>query len=136
MSEPASRVGVAVIIIRHGLVLLGLRKGSRGAGTWAPPGGHLEHGESVEQCAVREALEETGLEIHGLSRGPHSDDLIEGKHYVSQFVVAFCEPGEARVLEPEKCAQWQWFRWSGLPEPLFQPLASVREAGYIPHGVE
>lgn len=32
-------------------------------GMWLPPGGHLEAGETPPECAKREALEETGLEI-------------------------------------------------------------------------
>ena len=59
-NSPAVRVGVGVLVLREGRVLLGRRQGAHGAGTWALPGGHLEFGESVEACARRELLEETG----------------------------------------------------------------------------
>ncbi|MGE0670998.1 MAG: NUDIX hydrolase [Parachlamydiales bacterium] len=32
-------------------------------GKWLPPGGHLEENETPPECAIREAKEETGLEI-------------------------------------------------------------------------
>ncbi len=54
---PVPQVGVGVLILRDGKVLLGRRKGSHGAGCWSAPGGHLEFGEAVEDCALREALE-------------------------------------------------------------------------------
>lgn len=135
MSEPLPRVGVGVIVVRDGLVLLGLRQGSHGAGTWALPGGHLEFGESVEQCAAREVREETGLDIRRAAQATYSSDLFEGKHYVTLFVVADAPDGDPRVLEPDKCERWVWQRWSALPQPLFQPLASIHRAGYVPHGV-
>ena len=60
------RVGVAVIIKHQNTILLGERIGAHGANTWATPGGHLEFGESVEQCAIREVFEETGLKLLSL----------------------------------------------------------------------
>ena len=127
-------VGVGVIVLRNGLVLLGERIGSHGSGTWAPPGGHLEFGESVEQCAAREVLEETGLQLQDIKAGPYSSDLFasEQKHYVTLFVIASSSEGEAEVLEPTKCSRWHWFRWSELPAPLFQPLQTLARTGFIP----
>lgn len=78
---PAPQVGVGVLILRDGKVLLGRRKGSHGAGCWSAPGGHLEFGEAVEDCALREALEETGLALSELRHGPFSNDVFEGRHY-------------------------------------------------------
>jgi len=127
-------VGVGVIILRNGRVLLGERIGSHGSGTWALPGGHLEFGETVEQCAVREAMEETGLELQDVKAGPYSSDLFasEQKHYVTLFVVSSSSEGEPETLEPTKCSRWQWFRWSELPTPLFQPLQTLVLTGFIP----
>jgi len=127
-------VGVGVLVLREDRVLLGQRKGSHGAGTWALPGGHLEFGESVAQCAVREVLEETGLRIHAVTPAPYTNDVFEaeGKHYVTLFVAAHSAVGEPALSEPDKCSEWRWFRWSELPSPLFQPLATLHASGFVP----
>ena len=136
MSDTAQipRIGVGVIVMRQGRVLLGQRIGAHGAGTWALPGGHLEFGESVEQCAAREVLEETGLVITSISPGPWTSDVFasEGKHFVTLFVVATGVEGEPQLCEPQKCAGWKWFAWSDLPQPLFAPLQSLRRTGFVP----
>jgi 8-oxo-dGTP diphosphatase len=115
-------------------VLLGERRGSHGSGTWAPPGGHLEYGESIEACARRELEEETGLTGGRVAAGPYTSDLFEaeGLHYVTLFVVVTDVTGEPVVREPAKCARWEWFRWSEPPSPLFAPLQSLRRQGYAP----
>ena len=127
-------VGVGVLVLRDGLVLLGQRLGSHGAGSWALPGGHLEYGETVDRCARREVEEETGLRLDRIVPGPYTSDVFaaEGKHYVTLFVLANCLDGEPELREPDKCARWGWFRWSELPEPLFAPLETLRRAGFVP----
>lgn len=132
MSSP--QVGVGVLIVRNGHVLLGRRKGSHGAGTWSAPGGHLEFGESIDACARREVLEETGLEIKDIQYGPFTNSIFEvdRKHYVTVFVLASPLDGEAQVMEPDKCEGWAWFEWAALPKPLFSPLATLYSQGYLP----
>jgi 8-oxo-dGTP diphosphatase len=116
------RVGVGVFVFQDGKVLLGKRKGAHGAGDWAPPGGHLEFGESIEDCAIRELAEETGLKALSVKTGLWSNDVInESKHYITFFAVVDQFEGEPQLLEPNKCEEWQWFSLDALPRPLFLP---------------
>lgn len=120
------RVGVGVIVIRNGKVLLGKRKGAHGAGEWSFAGGHLEFGETVEECAVRELAEETGLKVLSLQQGPWVNDVIEkNKHYVTLFMLVDRFEGDPQLLEPNKCEGWEWFDWNCLPSPLFTPICSL-----------
>jgi 8-oxo-dGTP diphosphatase len=116
------RVGVAVVVWDDGKVLLGKRKGSHGADHWATPGGHLEFGETVENCACRELLEETGIVAHSIKRGPYTSD--DSRHYITLFVIVNQFEGVPKTMEPHKCEAWTWFAPDDLPSPLFVPLRS------------
>jgi len=162
------RVGVGVFVFNAaGALIMGKRKGSHGAGTvlhfktymsistiiqlsymqsgtWALPGGHLDFGESFETCAMREVLEETGVQVKDNSVRflTITNDVMpsEHKHYVTIFMA--CRPesedlelkvgivscaragGECnfsraaadfqQVMEPEKCERWEWVTWQDL----------------------
>lgn len=56
------RCGVSCIVFRGAEVLLVERAKGALKGRWAPPGGHIEPGEPVRAAALREVLEETGVE--------------------------------------------------------------------------
>lgn len=62
-SRSAPLLTVDVVIELEGGVVLIKRKNEPFKGKWAIPGGFVERGETVEQAALREAKEETGLKV-------------------------------------------------------------------------
>ncbi|MEX0690747.1 MAG: NUDIX domain-containing protein [Gemmatimonadales bacterium] len=123
------RVGVAIIIRKGDRVLLTLRQGSHGAGTWATPGGHLDHGEMPEACAAREALEEVGVTIGPPTFRALTNDVFadEGKHYITIWMEADWVAGEPTIASARELTELGWFRWDDLPSPLFLPLRNLLE---------
>ena len=136
-SEPRPLVGMGVLVMRGHKVLLGKRLGAHGEGYYAAPGGHVEFGESLAECARREIREECDLEIEDirlLSVGTY----IWGadRHYVDVDVVCQAPQGEPRNTEPENCAGWAWYDLEALPVPLFavteNMIASLRSGCIVP----
>lgn len=128
------KVGVAVLIQKDEKFLFGKRLGKHGGGLWASPGGHLEFNESFEECAAREVLEETGLEIENIRYFHATNDVMldVDKHYITVFMLADWKAGEPQNLEPHKCDGWHWFDWDGVPEPSFVPHNNLKAAGMSP----
>lgn len=62
------KIATLAIITRGNKVLLGLKKGKPkvGEGTLNGPGGHLEPGETIVECLVRETWEEVGIVLNPL----------------------------------------------------------------------
>lgn len=122
MNKP--KVGVAVIIVKEGKVLLGKRKDTYSAETWGFPDGYLEFNESIEECAKRAVVDETGMKIKNLREGIFTNDIFkkENKHYVTCFVVCEYDSGKLETKNPEKYYEWNWFDWHKLPKPLFRPV--------------
>ncbi|MBE3560807.1 MAG: NUDIX domain-containing protein [Ktedonobacteraceae bacterium] len=127
-------VGVGVLVTRGHDILLMKRHNAHGAGTWSPPGGHLEHGESFQECAIRETLEETGVLITDATVLAVTNDIFEaeGKHYVTVWVEGKYLSGEAEVISEREASAVSWFPWHALPEPLFLPFQNLLAIGYRP----
>ncbi len=131
------RVGVGIIITRGQQVLLLRRKYVHGAGSWSTPGGHLEYGETPDECARREAREETGVEITDVHFVAITNDLFEseGKHYITVWMTGLYQSGEAVVGAEYEMSEVGWFDWDAIPQPLFLPLQHLLEGNSYPANV-
>ena len=89
---------VNVVAVNHAGAILLIRRTDNG--NWALPGGGIDLGESVAQAAVRETLEESGIEcvITGIV-GIYSDP----KH-----VIFYTSNGEARQESPSSLPPGSW----------------------------
>ncbi len=68
-------VGIGAVILRPGSVLLVRRGKPPAAGQWSIPGGAQELGETAEQAARRELMEETGVEAGPLTLVANVDSI-------------------------------------------------------------
>jgi 8-oxo-dGTP diphosphatase len=135
------KVGVAIIVRRkYGTdrccilydVLMGIRKGSHGAGTWSFPGGHVEFGESIEEAGKRELYEETGIDvpIDKFERMGYVDTIFkdQNRHYITLYLLVEWkkEYDYPKLMEPNKCEGWAWT--NEKPSPLFEPIDNLKNS--------
>ena len=115
------KVGVGVLLIdERGRILLTLRKRPPEAGCWSIVGGKLDFFEPLEKCAVREALEEVGVEV-AIERLLCVTDHCpreEGQHWVAPAYLGRILSGEATNREPDKTQEVRWFHPNQLPANL------------------
>lgn len=104
-------------------VLLQLRRGTGYMDHhWAAAAaGHVERGETAEQAARREALEEiavSDLDLTFATAMQRTARDLPIDERVDFFFTARSWTGEPRIVEPTKCADLRWFRLDELPEPV------------------
>lgn len=125
-TSPVIMVGACVIVVSpEQKILFQLRKDN---GCWGLPGGSMEPGESLEQVAVRELFEETGLAGVKLSllqvfsgkdmyyQYPHGDEVY---NVVAAFI---CNTYSGQLLKEEnEVAALQFFSLDELPTAISPP---------------
>ena len=115
------KVAAGVLVAREGKLLLVRRNHAPALGRWASPSGFVDAGEVVEQAAVREVFEETGIEVQldGLI-GVYSE---AGNAVVFVAYAGSATSGEA-VAGPE-AFEVGWFPPDQLPELGFTHDARI-----------
>jgi 8-oxo-dGTP diphosphatase len=91
---------------------------------WALPGGFVDWGESLEEAAVREAREETSLDVRLIRQfHTYSDPRRDPRHHTITTVYIARASGDPRAADDAKEARI--FARDGLPSPLVFDHAEI-----------
>lgn len=115
-------VGIGVVVLKPGAVLLVRRGKPPNMGAWSLPGGAQELGETAEEAARRELLEETGVTVGPLALAANVDTIRRdeaGRVQYHYTIIDFA----AGWLEGEPVAG------SDVSEAIWAPLDQLDEYG-------
>jgi ADP-ribose pyrophosphatase YjhB (NUDIX family) len=142
----APRVGVGVVILDGERVLLARRGRAPSAGKWSIPGGLVHLGERLEETAVREVQEETGLHVRLLGLCGVIDRVVRDGdavryHYVIIDYVAESVGGRLEAGTDAAEVRWvavgdlgQYDCTEGLADMILRALAIQRAMSSQPGG--
>jgi ADP-ribose pyrophosphatase YjhB (NUDIX family) len=103
-----------IIEMEGGIVLIRRKNPPYG---WALPGGFVDYGESLEAAAIREAKEETSLDIELISQlGAYSDPSRDPRHHT--ISVVFKAKAEGRPYASDDAAEIGVFNRDSLPDDM------------------
>ncbi len=124
-------VGVGCIVVRADGQLLLVRSQR---GYWSTPGGHLDFGESLEACAARETLEETGVRVTNVAFVAITNDVLPdaGKHYVTVWMRGDADEVPPVIGDPDEIAAAGWFAPDALPTPLVRYFENLLAGRCLP----
>ena len=132
--EKKVKVGVGVLVRdKKGKVILIKRTGSHGEGTWAPPGGHIDFGETAVEAGRREVEEETGIITCDPKVLGFTEDFFEkeGKHYITVWLQSDWLSGELKKSDRE-FTEIGLFGMEDLPNPLFLTFKNFIDGKLLP----
>jgi 8-oxo-dGTP diphosphatase len=111
---PLLTTDIIIEVPDHGIVLIERKNPPHG---WALPGGFVDCGESLEKAAVREAKEETSLDVVLTEQFyTYSDPGRDPRHHTVSTVFIATAVGEPRGADDAKVARL--FEEKNLPTPL------------------
>ncbi|MEU5159117.1 NUDIX hydrolase [Streptomyces sp. NPDC020875] len=123
--EADNRPGIAAAVVVHeGRLLMVRRRKSEGELSWQFPAGEIEPGESPGAATVREAKEETGLDVTAVR--PLGERVHPATGRRMTYTACEVTGGTLRVGDPEDLAELAWVGRSELasyvPYGFFEPV--------------
>jgi ADP-ribose pyrophosphatase YjhB (NUDIX family) len=124
----------AVVIDAEGRIALVHRKDN---GLWALPGGGIALGESIEDCAVREVKEETGLDVKitglvGVYTNPHHVIEYSDGEVRQQFSLCFTtELVGGTLAYDEESTDIAWVPGTAIANLTMHPSMRLRIQHYL-----
>lgn len=119
MSREKFRTVVKALITYRGEVLIGRKEEEDGhpiSGEWHLLGGHLEHGEQVEEAIEREVEEETGLEVDVHQTVDVMTFAWEDDEKDSLQIVFHCEAEEKDAEALDDLSEIKWVKPGEITE--------------------
>jgi 8-oxo-dGTP diphosphatase len=115
------KVAVGVLVMENGRLLLIRRAMNPQKGKWSIPAGYVDHGEDPQKTAVREALEETNLEvtITGLEDVIFNADTRPGEAGASIFIIYQAKRLGGELKAGDDADEARFFDIHDLPELAF-----------------
>lgn len=91
------------------------------------PGGKLHFGESFEERARREVMEETRIKLNKVNVIYVNNDMVETAHFIAIGLFSDDFEGKSKVMEPDEITKWRWFDLNNLPNPIYFSSAKILE---------
>ena len=120
-STPLLTIDIAIELDGRGIVLIERKNPPHG---WALPGGFVDYGESLEEASLREAREETSLDVQLIEQfHTYSDPRRDPRHHTVSTV--FIAKASGSPIGGDDAKRAEIFTEANLPSPLVFDHAQI-----------